>query len=155
MASRRFPTCRACASPPGWTEPPWSSATTATWTAARSRSHPERCCGGSWTAPRRWAWCRSSPPSSSILLRESEDSLEEKGYRTATLRPLTRRLGAYGVYRGTTDEHILRPLARHLEEFGIPVEDWNPEGGFGQYEVNLVYGELPEAAERAFLSSTR
>jgi glutamine synthetase len=86
-----------------------------------------------------------------FLFRETEDSLEEKGYRSSTLQPLNLRLGAYSVFRGTTDEHIIRPLADHLEEFGIGVEYWNPEGGAGQYEVNIVYTDLLEAADRAFL----
>lgn len=86
-----------------------------------------------------------------FLFGESERSLDEKGYRSATLRPLNLRLGAYGVYRATTDEHIIRPLADHCEAFGIPIEYWNPEGGAGQYEVNIVYSEILEAADRAFL----
>jgi glutamine synthetase len=86
-----------------------------------------------------------------FLYRESEESLEQKGHRAQLLQPLTIRLGAYGIYRGTTDEHVIRPLARHLEAFGIPVEYWNPEGGAGQYEVNMAHSELPDAADRAFL----
>ena len=86
-----------------------------------------------------------------FLYRESEESLEQKGHRTQLLQPLTIRLGAYGIYRGTTDEHIIRPLAKNLETFGIPIEYWNPEGGAGQYEVNMQFSELPEAADRAFL----
>jgi glutamine synthetase len=86
-----------------------------------------------------------------FLFRDNEDSLEQKGYRSATLQPLNLRLGAYGIYRGTTDEHVIRPLAEHLEAFGIPIEYWNPEGGAGQYEVNMVYTDLLEAADRAFL----
>ena len=86
-----------------------------------------------------------------FLLRENEQTLEEKGHRALALQTLTLRLGAYGIYRGTTDEHIIRPLARHLEAFGIPIEYWNPEGSAGQYEVNVVYTDLAEAADRAFL----
>lgn len=86
-----------------------------------------------------------------FLFRESEQSLDDKGYRAAALQPLNLRLGAYGIYRGTTDEHFIRPLVENLEGFGIPVEYWNPEGGAGQYEVNIVYCDLLEAADRAFL----
>jgi glutamine synthetase len=86
-----------------------------------------------------------------FLFRETEDSLEEKGYRAQSLQPLNPRLGAYGIYRGTTDEHVIRPLTRNLEAFGIPIEYWNPEGSAGQYEVNMIYADLPEAADRAFL----
>jgi len=85
------------------------------------------------------------------LYRESEDSLQEKGYRSDLLVPLNPRLGAYSIYRGSTDEHVIRPLARDLEEFGIPIEYWNPEGAAGQYEVNIVYTDVLEAADRAFL----
>ena len=85
------------------------------------------------------------------LYRETEDSLQEKGYRCETLSPLNPRLGAYSVYRGSTDEHVIRPLARHIEGFGIPIEYWNPEGAAGQYEVNIVYTDVLEAADRAFL----
>jgi glutamine synthetase len=85
------------------------------------------------------------------LYRETEDSLQDKGYRCDALVPLNPRLGAYGVFRGSTDEHIIRPLARHMETFGIPIEYWNPEGAAGQYEVNIVYTDTLEAADRAFL----
>jgi len=86
-----------------------------------------------------------------FLFRENETSLEEKGYSAGALQPLNPRLGAYGIYRASTDEHVIRPLANHLEAFGIPVAYWNPEGGAGQYELNMVYSDLLESADRAFL----
>ena len=86
-----------------------------------------------------------------FLFKEDEASLEESGHRSAALKPLNLRLGAYSIFRGTTDEHVMRPLTRHLEQYGIPVEYWNPEGGAGQQEVNLLYCDLLEAADRAFL----
>ena len=73
-----------------------------------------------------------------FLFKEDEASLEESGHRSAALKPLNLRLGAYSILRGTTDEHVMRPLTRHLEQYGIPVEYWNPEGGAGQQEVNLL-----------------
>jgi glutamine synthetase len=85
------------------------------------------------------------------LYRNSEASLEEDGYRCEALVPLNPRLGAYGIYRGSTDEHIIRPLAAHVQALGIPIEYWNPEGAAGQYEVNIVYADTLEAADRAFL----
>ncbi len=86
-----------------------------------------------------------------FLFRENEVTLEEKGHRAAALTPMNVRLGAYSIYRGTTDEHIIRPLIDNLEAYGLQVAYWNPEGGAGQYELNLVYCDLLEAADRAFL----
>ena len=86
-----------------------------------------------------------------FLFKESEESLEQNGYRSAALKPMNLRLGAYSIFRGTTDEHVIRPLTSHMEAFGIPIEYWNPEGGAGQHEVNLLYCDLLEAADRAFL----
>jgi len=86
-----------------------------------------------------------------FLFKENEESLVEKRYAAEALTPMNIRLGAYGIFRGTTDEHILRPLTKHLEDYGLSIAYWNPEGGAGQQEVNLVYCELLEAADRAFL----
>ncbi len=86
-----------------------------------------------------------------FLFKESEESLEQSGYRPAALKPMNLRLGAYSIFRGTTDEHIIRPLTSYMETYGIPIEYWNPEGGAGQQEVNLLYCDLLEAADRAFL----
>ncbi len=86
-----------------------------------------------------------------FLFQETEETIDEKGYRPLALRTLTPRPRAYGIQQGTTDEHVMRPLVRSLEAFGIPIEYWNPEVGPGQYEVNMVYSDLPEAADRAFL----
>jgi glutamine synthetase len=86
-----------------------------------------------------------------FLFRESEESLEQSGYRSAALTPMNLRLGAYGIIRGSLDEHVIRPLTSHMEAYGIPLEYWNPEGGAGQQEVNLLYCDLLEAADRAFL----
>ncbi len=84
-----------------------------------------------------------------FLFRENGETLREKGFRN--LEPLFSRGSGYGVYRATRDEHIMAPLRENMERFGIPVEGSNPEAGGGQYEIQLVYSELPQAADRAFL----
>lgn len=84
-----------------------------------------------------------------FLYRETGETLGKKGYRN--LEPLFTRGSGYGVYRGTLDEHIIRPLRDRIEAFGIPVEGSNAEAGGGQYEINLVFDELPLAADHAFL----
>ncbi|MFI8829211.1 glutamine synthetase family protein [Streptomyces sp. NPDC053431] len=58
---------------------------------------------------------------------------------------------AYSILRGVLDQDFLLPLCRNLERSGIPVERFNPEGGIGQYEINLAYSDPLEAADRAFL----
>lgn len=84
-----------------------------------------------------------------FVYRETGETLREKGYRN--LEPLFSRGSGYGVYRGTLDEHIVRPIREAVEALGIAVEGSNAEAGGGQYEINLVYEELPVAADQAFL----
>jgi glutamine synthetase len=85
------------------------------------------------------------------FFQETEETLEDKGHQALALRTLTLRPRAYGIQRGTTDEHITRPLVRGLEGFGIPIERWHPELGPGQYEVNMAFTDLLDAGDRAFL----
>jgi glutamine synthetase len=86
-----------------------------------------------------------------FLYNETPKSLAAKGYRAQSLEPVTIWPEPYGIYTGTVAEQVLRPLTRHLEAFGLPVECWNPEGGAGQFEINTRFSPLPEAADHAFL----
>ncbi len=83
------------------------------------------------------------------LLRETEESVVEKGYRG--LRPLSAHAQGYGGTRATADGDVVDLLRDHLDAFGLPIEAWNPEGGPGQYELNVPATDPLRAADEGFL----
>ena len=84
-----------------------------------------------------------------MVYRETPESLREKGF--SDLTPLFTEPAAYGIQRSTLDEPMIGAVRDQLEEFGILLQSSNAEGAAGQYEVNLVHGALPNAADDAFL----
>jgi glutamine synthetase len=84
-----------------------------------------------------------------FVFRETQESALEKGYRN--LQPLSSRAMAYGAWQGTMDDHLIGRLAKALTAMRVPIEAWNPEGGPGQYELNLPHAPALEAADRGFL----
>ena len=90
-----------------------------------------------------------SPEFEFFVFRETEQSALEKGYRN--LEPLSAQAMAYGSLRATIDTPVIGAIADALRAMRIPIEAWNPEGGPGQYELNLPHEGALEAADRGFL----
>lgn len=84
-----------------------------------------------------------------FLLRETSESFAQKGHRG--FERLSIRPGVFSVYRMTLDEPVIGPMVEKIHASGIGIEVWTPEGGTGQYEINIAPAALPEAADRAFL----
>lgn len=92
---------------------------------------------------------RFSPEYEFFIFRETEQTAEQKAFRN--LEPLSTQAMAYGSLRAAIDTHIISQLTDALRVMRIPVEAWNPEGGPGQYELNLPHADAMEAADRGFL----
>lgn len=62
--------------------------------------------------------------------------------------PKDKGIGVYGLDRASELEHVLGPIRRQINEYGIPVEQSNPEYAAGQVEVNIRYDEAMISADR-------
>ncbi len=69
----------------------------------------------------------------------------------ATDKPRDRGIGVYGLDRAAELEHVLGPIRRQINEFGIPIEQSNPEYAAGQVEVNIRYAAALEACDRVVM----
>lgn len=94
-------------------------------------------------------YLRMAPEYEFFIMRETEATAAAKHFRD--LAPLSERPQAYGAMQGTIDSHIVGPLVSHLEGLRVPVAAWAPEGGPGQYELNLGPSDPLEAADQGFL----
>lgn len=65
-----------------------------------------------------------------------------------TMQPKDQGIGVYGLDRAAELEHVLGPIRQQINEYGLPVEQSNPEYAAGQVEVNLRYGAALDAADR-------
>ena len=84
-----------------------------------------------------------------LLFRESEQSAFDKGYRD--LNALSPIAQCYSLTRSGRDAHLVQPIRRQLQEFGIPIEVWSAEFGPGMQEFNLTPEPATAAADTAFL----
>ena len=80
------------------------------------------------------------------LLDDSYAQARDKGYRD--LRTSGWYIEDYHVFQTTKVEPILRTIRNQMNAAGIPVEFSKGEWGPGQEELNLVYAEALEMADR-------
>ncbi len=80
------------------------------------------------------------------LYRDSYAEARTKHYRGLT--PTSDYLIDYHLMQPTRDEPLLRRLRNEIEAAGIPVEGSKGEWGRGQHELNLLYAEALEMADR-------
>lgn len=80
------------------------------------------------------------------LYRNSYSDARTKGYRG--LAPTSDYLIDYHLMQPSQDEPLLRRLRNEMQEAGIPVEGSKGEWGRGQHELNLLYAEGLEMADR-------
>lgn len=81
-----------------------------------------------------------------FLFRETIESSRAKGYEN--LQTGAGYISDYCVYRSSMDEWLIGEIRRNLAEAGIEVECSKSEWGHGQQEINLVYAEALEMADR-------
>jgi glutamine synthetase len=80
------------------------------------------------------------------LFHDTYDEAHAKGYRD--LRPHSPWLEDYHVLQTTKDEYVIGAIRRGLAAAGVPVEFSKGEAGRGQHEINLVYADALEMADR-------
>ncbi len=54
----------------------------------------------------------------------------------------------YHILQTTRDEYIIRDIRNGLQAAGVPVEFSKGEAGKGQHEINLIYADATEMADR-------
>ncbi|HEX5614300.1 MAG TPA: glutamine synthetase family protein, partial [Acidimicrobiia bacterium] len=77
------------------------------------------------------------------------DSLEEASARDFTgLTPHSEVIEDYHILQTTRDEYLIRAIRNGIDGAGVPVEFSKGEAGRGQHEINLVYADPVEMADR-------
>jgi len=78
--------------------------------------------------------------------KNSYEDLAKDHYHHLT--PMGWYVSDYHMLQGEREEVINGAARRHLKNSGIPVENTKGECGIGQHELNLVYAEVQEMADR-------
>ncbi|MEO6396508.1 MAG: glutamine synthetase family protein [Devosia sp.] len=80
------------------------------------------------------------------LFEESFRSIHEKGHRN--LKTAGYYIEDYHIFQTSKEEGVMRPLRKHLNASGIPVENSKGEWGPGQEEINVRYADALTMADR-------
>jgi glutamine synthetase len=78
---------------------------------------------------------------------ESYETARAKGYRDP--RTMGSYIEDYHIFQGTKEDGLIGAIRRALDASGVPVESSKGEWGPGQQEINLVYDEALEQADRS------
>ena len=81
-----------------------------------------------------------------FLFRETLESSYAKNY--TGLRTAAHNITDYCIFRSSMDEWLIGDIRRNMNEAGVEIECSKSEWGHGQNEVNLVYTEALEMADR-------
>ena len=135
----------AGADPLGSRRSPGAWPTSSGWTARPTGSIRAARSGGRSTSTRRWAWCRSSVPSSS-----STSAIPTRPCRTATAATSTTTATCTPSAASPTRAGVLREMLHACAELGLGAYAANHEFGRAQYEINLRHSDALDAADRAF-----
>ena len=81
-----------------------------------------------------------------FLFKDSFAEAAEKGYRG--LVPHSDVIEDYHLLQTTRDEYVIGAIRKGIHAAGIPVEFSKGEAGKGQHEINLVYADALEMADR-------
>jgi glutamine synthetase len=76
---------------------------------------------------------------------------EARARRYQNLTPVSTYLEDYHILQTTKEEPLVRAIRNGMEGAGVPVETSKGEWGRGQEEINLVYAEALEMADRTAL----
>ena len=77
------------------------------------------------------------------------DSLEEAAAKDYTnLTPHSLVVEDYHILQTTRDEYLIRDIRNGIDGAGVPVEFSKGEAGKGQHEINLLYADAVEMADR-------
>lgn len=81
-----------------------------------------------------------------FVFRESLEEAAAKNY--ANLTPHSLVVEDYHILQTTRDEYLIRDIRNGINDAGVPVEFSKGEAGKGQHEINLVYANAVEMADR-------
>jgi glutamine synthetase len=81
-----------------------------------------------------------------FLFRDSFEEAAEAGYRG--LLPHSAYIEDYHILQTTKDEYLIREIRNGMDGARVPIEFSKGEWGRGQHEVNLVYADALEMADR-------
>ena len=83
------------------------------------------------------------------VFKETFEEARAKRYQNLT--PASHYLEDYHILQTTKEEPLVRAIRNGMEGADVPVETSKGEWGRGQEEINLVYAEALEMADRAVL----
>jgi glutamine synthetase len=81
-----------------------------------------------------------------FLFKETYSEAAAAHYRALT--PHSDWIEDYHILQTTRDEYLIRQIRNGMDAAGVPVEFSKGEAGKGQHEINLVYAEALEMADR-------
>jgi len=81
-----------------------------------------------------------------FLFRDSYDEAAARGYQGLT--PHSTYIEDYHILQTTKDEYLIRQIRNGMDGADVPVEFSKGEAGAGQHEINLVYADALEMADR-------
>ena len=81
-----------------------------------------------------------------FLFHDSLDEAAAKDYTNLTPHSLV--IEDYHILQTTRDEYLIRDIRNGIDGAGVPVEFSKGEAGKGQHEINLVYANAVEMADR-------
>lgn len=81
-----------------------------------------------------------------FLFRDSFEEAADRGYRD--LAPHSAVIEDYHVLQTSREEYLVRAIRNGMDGAGVPVEFSKGEAGRGQHEINLVYADALEMADR-------
>jgi glutamine synthetase len=81
-----------------------------------------------------------------FVFRESLEEASAKDFTNLTPHSLV--VEDYHILQTTRDEYLIRAIRNGIDGAGVPVEFSKGEAGRGQHEINLVYANAVEMADR-------
>jgi glutamine synthetase len=81
-----------------------------------------------------------------FLFKDSYEEAAEKGFQR--LAPHAPYIEDYHILQTTKDEYLIRQMRNGMDGAAVPVEFSKGEWGKGQHEINLVYADALEMADR-------
>jgi glutamine synthetase len=81
-----------------------------------------------------------------FLFKDSYEEASAKGFQD--LSPHSDYIEDYHILQTTKDEYLIRQMRNGMQGAAVPVEFSKGEWGRGQHEINLVYADALEMADR-------
>jgi glutamine synthetase len=83
------------------------------------------------------------------IFKDSYEQAQHKQY--TNLAPVGSYIKDYQILEIPSEDAVVSTICRHIDRSGIPVESAKGEWGPGQHEINLIYTDFLEMADRHVL----